>query len=83
MLGERIEIAIVMEQRVASNEAECAYDHIDGLADRNVACSEEPEVPGRLKRDALVEHWHDRIATQVALDPGGMRLVTRSPEHLE
>lgn len=47
MVGERIEIAIVMEQRVTSNEAERAYDHIDGLTDRNAACSEEPEVPGR------------------------------------
>ena len=68
------EIAIIVQQQVATLDAEGADDKIDRLADRAAPAAEKTEVRRRSDCQVWVEQRHRLKSPQAALDEAGLSL---------
>src|SRR4051812_4225120 len=72
------EIAVVVKQRAAALDAECANDDIVRLADRYPHISKTPVIPGDARREIGIEKRHDVELAQSTLDARRVRFVSRA-----
>ena len=83
MLAHRLEIAILVQQRVAVLDAVGADDQIRRLADRAVGSPQDAVVSRHLNRQGFTEHRHNLEVTQLAAKSRGMRFVACASQHLQ
>src|SRR6266446_10338195 len=72
------EIAIIVQQQVATLDAEGADDKIDRLTDRAAPAAEKAMVRRRFDRQVGVEQRHRLKSPQGALDEAGFSLGPQS-----
>ncbi len=75
MRPHRIEIAVIVQQRMAVLDAKRANDQVNGLADRDALSPQGTIIVCRLDRDFRVEHPDNIEVVQLAGDPLSMSLV--------
>lgn len=82
MLGHGIEIPIIVQERVAFLNAECANDYVDGLAHCDTAFPQQAIIAGCPNGEAVVKHRTDRELAQIRFDGGCMTVIARALEDL-
>jgi hypothetical protein len=78
VMNHRVEVSVVVQQSVSALDAECADDHIDCLADRDVPLSEHAVVSGSFDCRRRIQHRHNSELSKVPLNQLGMRFVARA-----
>src|SRR6266478_2453854 len=73
-----LEIAIIVQQQVATLDAEGADDKIDRIADRAAPAAEKAVIRRRFDRQVGVEQRHRLKSPQAALDEAGFSLGAQS-----
>ena len=74
--------AIIVQQQVATLDAEGADDNIDRLADRAALAAEKAVVRRRFDRQVGLEQRHRLKSPQAALDVAGLSLGPQSLQNL-
>jgi len=83
MLLHRRKIAIIVQQRMPTFDAEGPDDDICGLADREAELPQLAIVAGGSGGEIGVQKWHESISTQFAFNARGVSVVTSALQNLE
>ena len=79
----RHKITIIVKQSVAMFDAEGADDDVDCLTDRDAPVSQHAIIPCRSRSELAVQHRHDSIHAQFALDTRRMEFVASTLQDFE
>ncbi len=75
MFLHRREIPVVVQQQVATFDAESADDDVGGLANRNAQLSQFAIVPGCTRSKIAIQQWHEGVPAQSAFNARGMGVI--------
>ena len=83
MFLHRREIAVIVQQRVAMLDAECADDEVGRLADRDAQLSQLAIVPGGARGEIGIQKRHKSIPAHSAFDARSMSFIPGALKNLE
>jgi hypothetical protein len=83
MRVHRVEIAVVVQQRVALLDAERANDQVGRLADGDALAPQHAVIMRRLHGNSLIQHRHDIERSQVPRESNRMGFIARALQHLQ
>ncbi len=83
MHGHSVEVAVGVQQDVVVLKAKRANDDIDRLANRHPTFAQQPIISRRASRELLVQHPHNRKATQPLLKLVRARIIPRALKNFE
>ena len=83
MLGERIEIPVVVQQLIPALDAPGCNHRIDGLANDNTHPAQRAKIPRRLNRDFLSAQLHYRQRSQHSPDVIEVAFVVEALQDLK
>ena len=75
MFLHRREIPVVVQQQVATLDAESADDDVGGVPNRNAQLSQFAIVAGCTRSKIAIQQWHEGVPAQSALNARGMGVI--------
>lgn len=83
MLGEGIEVAVLVQEAMAAGDAVGRDDQVGRLADGDATGPQVAVVRGSLSRENGRQHAGDRKPTQPCLDGESLLIVSGAPQDLQ